>query len=129
MIAAALLGLSLVVNVTYEPTDFAPNAEANSSQMTPQQKFAALRPLVRSATDCVVHAITADPRFRLSATGANMNELIVASMTPCADAMRSMIDAHDRLFGAGSGEAFFMGPYLEGLPTTVDKLVKDTADR
>jgi len=129
MIAAALLGLSLVVNATYEPTDFAPNAEANSSQMTPQQKFAALRPLVRSATDCVVHAITADPRFRLSATGANMNELIVASMTPCADAMRSMIDAHDRLFGAGSGEAFFMGPYLEGLPTTVDKLVKDTADR
>jgi hypothetical protein len=38
-----------------------------------------------------------------------------------------MIDAHDRLFGAGSGEAFFMGPYLEGLPLTVDKLVKDTA--
>jgi hypothetical protein len=82
MIAAALLGLSLVVTATYEPTDFAPNAEAKSSiQMTAQQKFAALRPLVRSATDCVVHAITADPRFRLSATGANMNELIVASMT------------------------------------------------
>src|SRR5580700_8086507 len=127
MIAAALLGLSLVVNATYEPTDFAPNAEANSSQMTPQQKFAALRPLVRSATDCVVHAITTDPRFRRSAAGADMNELIVASMAPCADAMRSMIDAHDRLFGAGSGEAFFMGPYLEGLPLTVDKLVKDTA--
>ena len=127
--AAALLGLSLVVNATYEPTDFAPSAAANSSQMTPQQKFAALRPLVRSATDCVVHAITANPRFRLSAAGADMNELIVASMTPCADAMRSMIDAHDRLFGAGSGEAFFMGPYLEGLPTTVDKLVKDTANR
>jgi hypothetical protein len=128
--AAALLGLSLVVNATYEPTDFAPNAEAKSSiRMTPQQKFAALRPLVRSATDCVVHAITANPRFRPSAAGADMNELIVASMTPCADAMRSMIDAHDRLFGAGSGEAFFMGPYLEGLPITVDKLVKDTADR
>jgi hypothetical protein len=129
MIAAALLGLSLVVTATYEPTDFAPNAAAKSTQLTPQQKFAALRPLVRSATDCVVHAITADPRFRPSGAGADMNDLIVASMTPCADAMRSMIDAHDRLFGAGSGEAFFMGPYLEGLPTTVDKLVKDTADR
>jgi hypothetical protein len=128
MIAAALLGLSLVVNTTYEPTDFAPNAAVKSlSSMSPAQKFAALRPLVRSATDCVVHAITTDPRFRRSAAGADMNELIVASMAPCADAMRSMIDAHDRLFGAGSGEAFFMGPYLEGLPLTVDKLVKDTA--
>jgi hypothetical protein len=128
MIAAALLGLSLVVSTTYEPTDLAPNAAVKSvSAMSPQQKFAALRPLVRSATDCVVHAITTDPRFRRSAAGADMNELIVASMAPCADAMRSMIDAHDRLFGAGSGEAFFMGPYLEGLPLTVDKLVKDTA--
>jgi hypothetical protein len=130
MIAATLLGLSLVVSATYEPTNLAPNAGAKSSmQMTQQQKFAALRPLVRSATDCVVHAITADPRFRPSAAAADMNELIVASMTPCAAAMRSMIDAHDRLFGAGSGEAFFMGPYLEGLPVTVDKLVKDAADR
>lgn len=128
MIAAALLGLSLVVNTTYEPTDLAPNAAVKSaSALSPQQKFAALRPLVRSATDCVVHAITTDPRFRRSAAGADMNELIVASMTPCADAMRSMIDAHDRLFGAGSGEAFFMGPYLEGLPLTVDRLVKGAA--
>jgi hypothetical protein len=125
--AAALLGLSLVVNTTFESVDLAPDAHAKSlSRMTPEQKFATLRPLIRSATDCVVHAITTDPRFRVSA-GAGMNELIVASMTPCADAMRNMIDAHDRLFGAGSGETFFMGPYLEGLPITVDKLVKGAA--
>jgi hypothetical protein len=128
MIAAALLGLSLAINATYEPDDLAPNANARSlSQMSPQQKFATLRPLVRSATDCVVHAIVADPRFSHSTAAADMNELIVASMAPCADAMRSMIDAHDRLFGEGSGEAFFMGPYLEGLPLTVNKLVKGAA--
>jgi hypothetical protein len=127
--AAALLGLSLVVNTTFESVDLAPNAQAKTlSRMTPEQKFAALRPLVRSATDCVVHAIAANPRFRVSTDGAAMNELIVASMTPCAGAMRSMIDAHDRLFGAGSGETFFMGPYLEGLPITVDKLVKGADD-
>jgi hypothetical protein len=133
MIAAAVLGLSLVVNVTFESADLAPNAGANSlshkplSHMSPQQKFTALRPLILSATDCVAHAIAADPRFRRPVAGADMNELIVASMAPCADAMRTMIDAHDRLFGAGSGEAFFMGPYLEGLPLTVDKLVKGAA--
>ena len=46
-------------------------------------------------------------------------------MESCADAMRSMIEAHDKLFGQGSGEAFFMGPYLEVLPAAVTKWVRD----
>ena len=125
MIAAALLTLSLAVNATYEPEDLAPNSYARAlNQMSPQQKFATLRPLVRSATDCVVRAVESDPRFSRSTEPGDMNELIVSSMAPCADAMRSMIEAHDRLFGEGSGEAFFMGPYLEGLPLTVNKMVK-----
>jgi hypothetical protein len=129
MIAAALLSLSLAVSTTYEPEDLAPNSYARSlAQMSPQQKFATLRPLVRSANKCVIHAIEADPRFRRTAEAADMNELIVASMAPCKDAMRSMIDAHDRLFGEGSGEAFFMGPYLEGLPLTISKMVKGAAN-
>ena len=128
MIAAALLSLSLAVSTTYEPEDLAPNTYARSlAQMSPQQKFATLRPLVRSANNCVIHAIEADPRFRRTAETADMNELIVASMAPCAEAMRSMIDAHDRLFGEGSGEAFFMGPYLEGLPLTISKMAKGAA--
>ena len=126
MLSAALVSLSLVVTATFEPTDLTPNVKR---QMTQQQKFAELRPLIRSATDCVVHAITTDPRFRPSVAGTVMNELIVASMAPCAEAMQTMIDAHDRLFGNGSGEAFFMGPYLEGLPITVDKLVRDATAR
>jgi hypothetical protein len=123
--AAALLTLSLAVNATYEPEDLAPKSYPRTlAQMSPQQKFASLRPLVRSATDCIVRTIEADPRFSRSTAPADVNELIVASMAPCADVMRSMIEAHDRLFGEGSGEAFFMGPYLEGLPLTVNKLVK-----
>jgi hypothetical protein len=128
MLAAALLSLSLAVSVSYEPEDLAPNSyQRELAQMTPQQKFATLRPLVRSANDCVMHAIETNPRFRGSAMAADINELIVASMAPCKDAMRSMIDAHDRLFGEGSGEAFFMGPYLEGLPLTINKMVKGAA--
>jgi len=128
MIAAAVLGLSLVVNVAFDSADLSPNAEAKAAaRLSPQQKLTTLRPLIRSATDCVVHAVSADPRYRPSLASADMNELIVESMSVCADAMRSMIDAHDRLFGAGSGEAFFMGPYLDGLPLSVDKLVNGTA--
>jgi hypothetical protein len=126
--AAALLSLSLAVSTTYEPEDLAPNSYPRAlAQMSPQQKFATLKPLVRSANDCVIHAIEADPRFKRPVAAADMNELIVASMAPCKEAMRSMIDAHDRLFGEGSGEAFFMGPYLEGLPLTINKMVKGAA--
>ena len=38
--------------------------------------------------------------------------------------MRALIEAHDRLFGEGTGEAFFMGPYLEILPKAVTRQVK-----
>jgi hypothetical protein len=30
-----------------------------------------------------------------------------------------MIDAYDHYYGEGSGEAFFMGPYLDVLPKAV----------
>jgi hypothetical protein len=40
--------------------------------------------------------------------------------------MRAMIEAHDRIYGEGSGETFFMGPYLDMLPVTVIKAVKNT---
>src|SRR6201987_4142053 len=102
MIAAALLTLSLAVNATYEPEDLAPNSYPRAlAQMSPQQKFATLRPLVRSANDCELHAVAADPRFSRSGAAADMNELIVSSMAPCAEAMRRMVGGHGRVFGEG----------------------------
>ena len=38
-----------------------------------------------------------------------------------------MIDTYDRLFGSGSGEAFFMGPYLDILPAAVTKQIRGSA--
>jgi hypothetical protein len=35
-----------------------------------------------------------------------------------------MVDAYDRYFGDGSGEAFFMGPYLKVLPGAINTLAK-----
>jgi hypothetical protein len=41
-----------------------------------------------------------------------------------------MIDAHDRMYGSGSGEAFLLGPYLDVLPAAVVGQVKlKTHDR
>jgi hypothetical protein len=35
-----------------------------------------------------------------------------------------MIDAYDRYYGEGTGEAFFMGPYLDVLPRAVTERAK-----
>jgi len=126
MILGALIAVSLMVTASVEtgrsvPDSLPPNA------MSMQQKNAVLRPLVRSATECIVRSVTADPRFGDSNKGGVVGELIVDSMRPCLTQVRSMIDAYDRLFGDGSGEAFFMGPYLAVLPNVVTKQVKGAA--
>jgi hypothetical protein len=82
------------------------------------ERVAAIEPLVRSATECIVRVVTADPRYAAKPT-APLGELIVDSMPSCLAPVRAMIDAYDRYYGAGSGEAFFMGPYLDVLPKAV----------
>ena len=95
--------------------------------MSVDQKDAAVRPLVSSATECIARTVSADPRLPMS-SGAEFNDLIVESVPSCVDDLRSMIDAYDRLYGEGAGETFFMGPYLDGLPAAVTTRVKDAAD-
>jgi hypothetical protein len=124
MFKAALFGLSLVLNTAVEPYQPPLDPDAARIQMSAQQKNAVIQPLMRSATDCIVHAVSTNPKFQVSMDPAAINELIVSSMEYCVDSMRTMIEAHDRLFGEGTGEAFFMGPYLEILPKAVGRQVK-----
>jgi hypothetical protein len=112
MILAPLFGTALAVVVATGPLNDSTGA------LSPQQRSAATRPLVRSATDCIVNAVVADPQY--ATTGATgLGDLIVASMQSCVAPVRAMIDAYDRYYGDGSGEAFFMGPYLDVLPEAV----------
>lgn len=114
MIVAHLLGATLAVAVATGPA-LDPGRESNLST---QEKMAATETLVRAATDCIVHAVIADPRYGEKA-GAALGDLIVASMPSCLTPVRAMIDAYDRYYGEGAGEAFFMGPYLDVLPRAV----------
>jgi hypothetical protein len=119
MILAPLTAAALVVNVATGP-NAAPDLSPN---LTTQQKSAAMQPLMHSATECIARAVSADPRF--GQRNANLGDLIVASMPNCISQVRAMIEAYDRYFGDGEGEAFFMGPYLDVLPTAVTKWVRD----
>lgn len=124
MILESLFGLSLVLNVslaTEMPT--APDP-AGWLQMSVRQKDAALLPLVRRATDCVVRKVVDDPRYGADMRPGDINDLIVDSIAACGRTVRAMIDAHDRMYGKGSGEAFLLGPYLDVLPSAVVRQVK-----
>ncbi len=114
MILAPLFGTALIVAVATAPS----TEPAGEASLPAQQKIAATEPLVRSATECIVRAVIADPRYG-KRKPATLGDLIVESMPSCLTPVRAMIDAYDRYYGEGSGEAFFMGPYLAVLPQAV----------
>lgn len=129
MIVATLVAVSLWIPAVAEPGVERPAPGFALPHMSTLQKRAAIKPLEDSANDCIARQVSADPRYRALAQAGDVNELIVDSVPPCVDAVRAMIDAHDRVFGEGAGEMFFMGPYLDALPGAIDKLVGESGGR
>jgi hypothetical protein len=123
MLLAPLAGAALAMSVATGP---AVDMQRSPPQMTAQQKNAAMQPLVRSATECIARVVAGDPRFGRDVP-TNLGDLITDSMPACVRPVRAMIDGYDRYFGEGTGEAFFMGPYLDVLPTMVSKWTEDGA--
>lgn len=124
MILEAMVGLSLVLNVSLDteiPTTPSPAAWLH---MSASRKDAALLPLIRTATDCIIRKVESDPRFSTAMRPDEVNDLIVDSIASCAKPVRAMMDAHDSMYGKGSGEAFLLGPYLDVLPSAVVTQVK-----
>jgi hypothetical protein len=112
MLVVPLFGATLLVAVAADPLHDA----TGNTNLSMQEKLAATEPLVRSATQCIVRAVTTSPHYR---TDVHIGDLIVDSMPACLTPVRAMIDAYDRYYGDGAGEAFFMGPYLDVLPKAV----------
>jgi hypothetical protein len=123
MIFAALVSMSLLVPASVERDE--PLMLDPGTMLSADQKAAAVRPLVSKATDCIAHTVSADPRFSARKSGAAFNNLIVDSVPSCVEMLRSMIDTYDRIYGAGAGESYFSGPYLDELPAAVTRRVKD----
>jgi hypothetical protein len=121
MILAPLFGTSLLVAIATGPV----NDPMGITHLSPREKSATTQTLVRSATDCIVHAVFANPHYTANAT--DLADLIVQSMPSCVTSVRAMIDAYDEYYGEGSGESFFMGPYLDVLPKMVIEAAKNAS--
>jgi hypothetical protein len=125
MILSKLAGAALMVSVAAGPTV---EPDGANVRLSLQQKNAAVQALMRSATECIARTVAADPRFSRQAPNNELGDLIVASVPSCVGPVRAMIDAYDRYFGDGTGEAFFMGPYLDTLPAAVSSRAVERAD-
>jgi hypothetical protein len=117
MILPALTGASLLLLTAATPDV---DLDPMRARLTYQQRTAAVQPFITRATECVAQSVASDPQ---SSDTSKLGDLIVNSMPACADLLRSMIDTYDQYFGDGTGEAFFSGPYLDVLPTAVNKWV------
>lgn len=122
MIVSALAGISLVLLTASNPTM---DLDRSALRLSPQQKTAAVQPLVRRATECVARKVVADPRAAARDRPGVLGDLIVASMPSCAELMRAMIEEFDRYFGEGTGESYFSGPYLDALPDAVNTITQE----
>jgi hypothetical protein len=120
MILAKLVAATLTIGVATSD----PAAEAPARHLSLQQRNAATQAYVRPATDCIANSVVSNARFHKEDPAANLGELIVEAVPNCLGPVRAMIAAYDRYFGEGSGEEFFMGPYLDVLPNLLLKRTK-----
>jgi hypothetical protein len=111
MILGQLVAATLVVSIATSPST------NNSVQtLSLQQKNAATQAYVRPATACITNHVLSDGRFQRGQPAEHLGDLIVAAVPKCLEPIQAMIAAYDHYFGAGAGEDFFMGPYLDVLP-------------
>lgn len=124
MIVESLLGLSLVLNVSLDTQTPPPGSRAAWTELSVRQKEAVLLPLVLRATDCIVRKVSVDRRYGANIQPSDISDVIIDSISACARPVRAMVDAHNRMYGDGSGEAFLLGPYLDVLPAAVVQQVR-----
>ena len=122
MLIAPLFGTALILAVATDPQ----RDPASRMDLTTQEKYAATESLVSSATQCIVRTVTQNPRY-VGGGDRQLGELIVDSIPSCLTPVRAMIDGYDRYYGEGTGEVFFMGPYLDALPKAVAASGKSAA--
>ena len=118
MILAQLVAATLTVGVAMGPA-----VEAPVRHLSVQQKNAATQVYVRPVTDCIARSVVADGRFHKENPTGNLGDLIVDAVPKCLEPVQAMIAAYDRYFGDGSGEEFFLGPYLDVLPATLVQII------
>ena len=123
--SATFVAAFLFVPVLIAPVCAGVSAPTQTSSRI--EKTTIVQRSVNRATDCVIQAIQNDQG---TSAQTPIGDLIVAVMPSCTDRMHAMIESFDDTYGAGSGEKFFSGAFLDLLPLVVNKRMgRDSAQK
>ena len=99
--------------------DVSSAAQAQTQQQTERARRAAHLPFVRAATNCIANVVLSHPDALDAYRSDTLDRLVMDGIEQCGPALRRMADAHDRIYGAGTGFQFTTGPYHDGLDQAV----------
>lgn len=92
-------------------------------QRVDTQRRREILPFVRAASDCVARAIAHDENHGRALQWLEWDLLkgkgATGPLAECLFTIKSMIAAHDRIYGAGTGQAFYESAYLKDLSRAV----------
>ncbi|GEP11391.1 hypothetical protein [Methylobacterium gnaphalii] len=90
-------------------------AQARPEQRTPGKPHPVMAPLEQAATDCFAETVMANPKAtRLAQAGRWYDAAGVIGFL-CRPEVSRMVQAHDRLYGRGTGDRYFKGAYAKHL--------------
>lgn len=106
------------------------HAQADVSALTEAQKRKIHLPYVRAATNCISQALLMAPdAVRLAKQGQWADALWALPKGQCDAELSTLIGTHDQLYGAGTGQTFFAGPYISDLPRALGSRLKGEFER
>ena len=88
-----------------------------------------MAPLRQAATDCFADTVMSNPRAIREARAGHWYEAAGVTGFLCRPEVAAMIQAHDRLFGAKTGERYFKGGYARHLDKQLAERLQPLLER
>lgn len=105
-------------------------AQYDTGVLTEAQKRKIHLPYVRAATNCISNFLMANPEsLRLARQGRWADALQTMPKGQCGAEISVLVTTHDQLYGAGTGQTFFTGPYITDLPRALGTRLKGEFER
>ncbi len=101
--------------LSQEGYNITPPSYFTPPSITDAQKRKVHLPYIRAATNCLADSVRNDPNLLNAVQKNQLIGLVSNKMGICGDAVAKMIAEHDRLYGIGTGVAFYQGAYLNDL--------------
>jgi hypothetical protein len=88
-----------------------------------------MAPLRQAATDCFAETVMSNPKAVREARAGHWYEAASVTGFLCRPEVAAMIQAHDRLFGAKTGERYFKGAYAHHLDKQLAERLQPLLER